>query len=157
AHAKDSGTLHIRGEDDDIISQTLEFVCRHIRCLAALRDHVDQQRSIDSVSDTFDFIDGLRRFNEDDICASLMTRFAACYRFFEPWPRRGARPGNDHKAPAARPPTARLDLLHDPPPLHHLFAFIVTTTLWRHLILDMDTSGADCFHLAHGTHQIDGI
>src|SRR5262249_51786527 len=84
AHAKDSGTLHIRGEDDDIISQTLEFVCRHIWCLAALRDHIDQQRSIDSVSDTFDFIDGLRRFNEDDICASLMTRFAACYRFFEP-------------------------------------------------------------------------
>jgi len=25
-HAKDSGTLHVRGEDDDIISHTLEFV-----------------------------------------------------------------------------------------------------------------------------------
>src|SRR5712691_3913445 len=58
---------------------------------------------------------------------------------------------------ASRRCTGSLDLFHELPPLHHLFAFIVTTTLWRHLILDMDTSGADRFHLAYGTHQIDGI
>src|SRR6266568_4529703 len=156
-HAKDSGTLHIRGEDDDSISQTLEFVCRHIRCLAALRDHVDQQGGINSVSDTFNFIDGLRRFNEDDIGANFTTRFAACNRFLEPQAGTGVRTSNDHKVRVAPRRTGRLDFFHEFPPIHHLFAFIVTTTLWRHLIFDMDTSGTDGFHLAHGTHQIDGI
>src|SRR5262249_39878974 len=122
-----------------------------------LRDHVNQQRGINSISDPLDLIDGLRRFNEDDICASLTTRFAACYRFLEPHARTGVCTGNDHKVRVAPRRTGRLDLLHKLPPIHYLFAFIVTTTLWRHLILDMDTSGAHCFHLAYGTHQIDGI
>src|SRR5215475_11121008 len=37
-HTKDSGTLHIRGENNDIISHMLEFICRYIWCLAALCD-----------------------------------------------------------------------------------------------------------------------
>src|SRR5262245_26692647 len=156
-HAKDSGTLHIRGENDDIISHTLEFACRHIRCLATLRDHVDQQGCINSVSDTFDLIDGLRRFNEDNICASLTTRFAACNRFLEPHDRTGVRTGYDHKVRVTPRRTGSLDFFHEFPPFHYLFTFIVTATLWRHLVLNMDASGADCFHLAHSTHQIDGI
>ena len=51
----------------------------------------------------------------------------------------------------------RFNFFHELPPVYHLFAFIVIATLWCHLVLNMDASGANCFHLAYGTHQIDGI
>jgi len=53
--------------------------------------------------------------------------------------------------------TSGFNLFHEFPPIDHLFAFIMATAFWRHLILNMDTSRTDSFHLAHSAHQIDSI
>ncbi len=122
-----------------------------------MRDHVDQQGCINSVSDTLNFIDRLRRFDEDDICASLTTGFAACNGFLQSHDRTGVRTGNDDKIRIAARRTGSFDLFHELTPINHLFAFIVAATLRRHLILDMNPRGAHRFHLAHSAHEVDGI
>ena len=78
-------------------------------------------------------------------------------RFIKSHDGAGIRARNDHKLRVASRRTGGFDLFDELPPVDDLFAFIVATALGRHLILNMDTRGADGFHLAHSAHQVDGI